>query len=102
MNLNNYDEPYNEQLEYVRHKLTDAAIYEQMAEECTELAQALLKKARKLRNENYTPLDMTTIEDSVQEEFNDVLLCAEVLLYNPDGLRKITKLERWVKRLSEH
>ena len=53
--------------EHVKECIGEAALYEQMAEECTELAQALLKKARKLRGDNPTPRTMKEINDSIEE-----------------------------------
>ncbi len=82
----------------IRMFITHPAILEQMAEECAELSKALLKKARKIRNENYTPLDMETIDNNITEEFTDVAICAEVLnlKINMDMFNK--KLNRWVDR----
>ena len=48
----------SEDIQIIKSKIPEAARCEQMAEECAELAQALLKKARKLRNENFTPKTM--------------------------------------------
>ena len=47
-------------IKQIRELVPEAVLYEQLAEECNELAQACLKKARKLRGENYTP---KTIEE---------------------------------------
>ena len=85
----------------IRCKLSQAALLEQMAEECAELTQALLKKARKLRNENYTPKSIKEIDYAIDEEFTDVMICARILsiVENPYLIKK--KLERWTKRLIE-
>lgn len=82
----------------IRHLIPETASYEQAAEECCELAQALLKKARKYRAENYTPKTIEEINKDIQEEFTDVMLCMAVLgiKESPDILNE--KLERWVKR----
>ncbi len=90
---------YRSDILKVRERLSEAAILEQMAEECTELAQALLKKARKLRNENYTPKTLDEITASINEEMADVSLCATVLEMHPDYFIKTEKLQRWVSRL---
>ena len=85
----------------IRSTLSESAILEQMAEECSELTQALLKKARKLRKENYTPRTMSEIDDSITEEFTDVILCAKILsIYENPYIFK-EKLNRWIKRLTE-
>ena len=49
----------------VRRLVPEPALYEQMAEECSELSKALLKKARKLRAENQTPLGYSEINDNL-------------------------------------
>jgi tryptophan 2,3-dioxygenase len=78
--------------------ISEPALYEQLAEECSELAQAALKKARKLRNENYTPKTMDEIDADILEEYNDVRLCAMVLNLS-ENLQAITnKLNRWIRR----
>ncbi len=78
--------------------IPEPALYEQLAEECSELAQAALKKARKLRNENYTPKSMDEIDADILEEYNDVRLCAMVLNLGENPLVVTNKLNRWIKR----
>ena len=82
------------------------ALLEQTAEECCELAQACLKMARKLRDENPTPKSIEDIRDCVIEESADVQLCLElletetrVLDFLKVGKAKQEKAERWCKRL---
>ena len=88
----------SEGIQFIKNTIPEPARYEQMAEECVELAQALLKKARKLRNENFTPKTMSEIDDSIDEEFNDVMLCAKVLDLNQSNSMFLEKLKRWVER----
>lgn len=57
----------------------EAAMLEQTAEECSELAQACLKLARKIRNENPTPKSVDEIKENLAEEAADVLICLEEL-----------------------
>ena len=52
-----------------------AALLEQLAEEWAELAQAALKMARKIRNENPTPKSRADCVANLQEEIADVELC---------------------------
>lgn len=75
-----------------------AAAYEQLAEECTELAKASLKMARKLRDENPTPLTMKQIDDEVDEEVSDVMLCLMTLDRYAYEHRVAAKLDRWEAR----
>lgn len=85
-------------LQKVRETIPKAALYEQLAEECSELAQASLKMARKLRNENYTPVPMNEISENLIEEFSDVVLCAATLQIHPsDDIIKF-KMDRWSSR----
>jgi NTP pyrophosphatase (non-canonical NTP hydrolase) len=88
----------SEDVRIIKSKIPEPAKYEQMAEECVELAQALLKKARKLRGENFTPKSMNEIDDDINEEFNDVMLCAIVLDLSPSNDILTRKLSRWVER----
>lgn len=82
----------------IRELVPEAALYEQLAEECTELAQACLKKARKIRNENYTPKTMNEIDKNIEEEYTDVRLSASTcgLVINLDVEQE--KTVRWIKR----
>ena len=81
------------------------ALLEQTAEECCELAQACLKMARKLRDENPTPKSIEDIRDNLVEEMADVQLCrillaeAGVVGYREPLSICHDKEERWEKRL---
>lgn len=84
------------------------AALEQCAEECTELAQACLKIARKLRNENPTPAPMDILMRGFNEEVADVLVCIEALVEGGlisneaiDSVR-MQKEKRWQERLAKH
>lgn len=81
------------------------ALLEQMAEECCELAQACLKMARKLRDENLTPKSIEDIRDNLVEEIADVELCRVYLdesdvvkIHEPHPIM-YDKEKRWEKRL---
>lgn len=82
----------------IRELIPEAALYEQLAEECNELAQACMKKARKLRDENYTPKTMEEINENLEEEYTDVQLsanaCGLVINWNIEH----EKAARWVER----
>lgn len=83
----------------IRAGISEAALYEQLAEECVELAQAALKKARKIRDENYTPKNIAEIDFSLEEEYTDVVLVSDALeLYSNERIRE-TKAKRWISRL---
>lgn len=84
----------------IRRLIPEPALYEQMAEECAELGQALLKKARKIRDENYTPKNFSEIDNNLIEEFTDVFLCSLVLSLYFDDHILTEKLDRWIFRNS--
>jgi len=84
----------------INQKVSEAGLYEQLAEEAAELAHAALKKARILRGENPTPMLSATADKHVIEELSDVVLCARILNVAPDEDVMTTKQERWIKRLN--
>ena len=84
--------------QYVKQVIGEAALYEQLAEECTELAHAALKKARKLRDENQTPLTDKEINDQLAEEFTDLILVSDILNMEPSQKILVYKLQRWAHR----
>lgn len=93
---------FDEQCELIKTQIFEAARYEQLAEECTELAKAALKKARKIRRQNYTPLTMAEIDDNLIEEFNDVVLAAKTCDLEIDKDIISAKLQRWIDRVTEY
>ena len=74
------------------------AAYEQLAEEATELAQAALKYARILRNENPTPMTEKEAYGNIVEEYADVFLCAASLRLPIDMKIVNNKFDRFCKR----
>lgn len=85
----------------IRELVPEAALYEQLAEEAAELAQAALKCARSLRGDNPTPITDKQAQARVVEEFSDVLNVASVLELEPNMALQAYKLQRWVDRLEE-
>ena len=84
------------------------ALLEQLAEECCELAQASLKMARKLRDENPTPKSIEDIRDNLIEEIADVDVCLDRLEDETDIVDRlelatieIDKKKRWQERLEQ-
>lgn len=97
-----------EQPKTIVERIGEPAFLEQLAEECSELAQAALKTARKYRGENPTPKTIDECYDALQEEIADVMLCVSEYLdcKGPDYLdrvmlMKFKKHERWKRRLEE-
>lgn len=86
-------------IEYIKLNLDDRTLWEQLAEEGSELTQAALKFIRASGySNNPTPINDTVAYYNVIEELRDVLCVCELL-----GLKNIEpnneKLERWVKRI---
>jgi hypothetical protein len=78
-----------------------AAMLEQLAEECTELAKAALKMARIIRNENSTPVTEEEAIANIREEYTDVVQCAGELSLTVDDEQMMRKHERWEKRVRD-
>lgn len=85
----------------------EPALLEQLAEECSELAQAALKLARLERCENPTPKTEEECVSALNEEMADVCLCMDVIkcvreydLSNV-GNKACVKMERWAQRIRE-
>ena len=106
--------------EYISRKLSEASLYEQLAEECSELCHASLKVARFLRKEN--PIGMEKISDDanplvdlyleVAKEFADVMNAIDLIneksvfvRLDPeeDVVKRCMemKIDRWFSRLYE-
>lgn len=83
----------------------EAAMFEQLAEEASELAQAASKMARKMRGENPTPLSYTELLHNFREEVTDVTDCLDDISHHYDmslydeEIHK-QKMERFKKRIN--
>lgn len=86
---------------FVKEHLSEAALYEQLAEECCELAHACQKKARLLRGENPTPLSSIDIDDMVEEEYTDVELVSQMIGLTVNRNSYYEKIARWHGRISK-
>ena len=83
---------------------SEPALLEGLAEECTELAQAALKLARKYRGENPTPKPLGECVHTLIEEVADVLAYVDkidVIDMRKVELIKAAKNKRWKLRLTE-
>lgn len=83
------------------NRLSTECLLEQLAEECCELAQAALKKARIIRAENPTPKTMIEVEAAIKEELTDVALVCDILDIKPDNYMYNYKSRRWKGRLDD-
>ena len=92
------DLSYTDRINKIRTLIPNPALYEQLAEECTELSQVCLKKARKIRGENYTPKTEREIDRELIEEISDVILCIETIPLYGDNEIINKKLNRWIER----
>ena len=91
-------------IDYIREinkRVPTAAMYEQLAEECVELAHAALKMARHLRSENPTPMTEDHIKSNLTEEASDIYTVSKILGIKPDMQVVAAKLMRWYDRLMD-
>ena len=85
----------------MKDNIGPAAMLEQMAEEAAELAQASLKLARIIRDENPTPVTYHEAASHLVEEYTDVIQCAEELDLEPDRKQIAQKKDRFFERYSK-
>lgn len=83
----------------ILEEIGQAAVLEQLAEECCELGQAALKSARFVRGENPTPVSEEDLSRQMVEEFSDVMLVWAVLTGDQDQWANAPKLKRWIERI---
>lgn len=91
-----------DELDYIKDKLSMATRLECLAEEASELAQAALKTARILRNENPTPVTLGEAKKSLTEEFTDVCLSADMAEVGYKDVMYDMKLHRWYNKIKYH
>lgn len=91
----------DDELNFIEEHMTRASLYEMLAEEATELAQASLKMARIIREENPTPVDPLDAWKSIEEEWNDLYLVNRVLSLTTDYVSMKHKADRWIERLKK-
>lgn len=91
----------DDEMEFIEEHMTRASLYEMLAEEAAELAQASLKMARILRGENPTPIGAQDAYKSIEEEWNDLYLVNRVLSLTTDYVSMKHKAERWIERLKK-
>ena len=83
------------------------ALLEQLAEECSELAQASLKLARYIRGENMPAKTLMELTGNLLEEIADVdnilVLMAGTELYDGPRIARIreNKMARWAQRIEK-
>ena len=97
----NEQNPMGEKIDAIRKTVPLPSLFECLAEECSELAQASLKRARILRQENPTPIDEIEAVTNFKEEVNDVILLLNVLGAGNDDEMIYLKLCRWVQRIED-
>jgi len=90
---------------YVKEKLSEREILEQLAEEASELSQAALKCIRACGlSDNPTPVGQAEAMAKLDEEFTDVLMNMWLLLpldYKVaiNAMPECEKWQRWAERL---
>ena len=94
-------------LEKVRMHLGTPELLTQLAEECSELAQAALKLRRSITGINPTPMVEEVARSALIEEIADLFVCLDALGIQTDEYEDLViriwdeKMARWAKRLEE-
>ena len=90
-----------EDLTFIRDNMSEADLYELVAEEAVELAKECLKYARIKRATNPTPAKAEETMQNILEEFSDVMLCTQVAdIFEVSSIIEYKK-NRWISRLKE-
>lgn len=82
--------------------LSRPCLYDQLAEEATELAQAAIKMARILRGENPSPVTPEYAKLMVNEEYSDLMTVIKLLEITEDMELQREKMRRWIERLNQN
>lgn len=88
-------------LDAIREKVAEPALYENLAEEASEVAHAALKVARIMRGENPTPLKIPQAMSRLKQEVCDLFVVCDVLGISGDYDYMFSKIQRWLSRLEE-
>lgn len=92
----------NSDIMKIRSYLTSRDILIQLAEECTELSQVILKLVRKVDGRNPTPRSIDEIMENIKEELTDVKICLDTIGDKYiDEFTYRSKLDRWVTRIED-
>ena len=95
-------EAFYAKVEYIKRHVPIQSQFEQLAEECCELAQAALKYNRAFGNGNPTPVKTTDALYDLLSEARDVYACMLVCYVLPECDKGIQVcIERWYDRLKE-
>lgn len=97
---------HRETINEIRKTVSKDDLLCQLAEECSELAQAALKLRRAITKTNPTPVTYNQALEDLMEEAADVLLCLRVLPEVEENgyiidIGIAEKAERWLSRLQE-
>ena len=98
----NNNDQITESINLIRQTMSPSALFEQLAEECVELAHCALKQARIMRGENPSDADMVDLVKDTDEEVADVLLCLDVLGLSANSSLMQVKLMRWTSRVEQY
>lgn len=92
-------------VEFIKKKLTEREILEQIAEEAAELAQAALKKIRTMKNTNNpTTITADEADGQLMAEAMDVLMAINIWTPVADLAKEVEthwKYDRWAKRIRQ-
>lgn len=91
-------------IEDIKEYLNVPELLAQLAEECTELAQAALKYRRVIEGKNPTPTNKENAIAAIEEETADVFLLINMLGVSDRTVAETiyAKTARWQERLHHH
>lgn len=91
-----------ESIRFIRNTALEKDIYNQLAEEASELAQAALKMVRVDNPTNPTDKTLEQAKANLIEEYTDLVGIAELILgLKPHSILIGYKMMRWANRLKE-
>lgn len=94
---------YHDIFETIVNNVSARSLFEMLAEEATELAQAALKVIRTLEgSDNPTPVHFYEAMNNLEEELTDVKLSADLLGIDIQNDVYLKKVYRWKERIEEY
>ena len=105
--IESIEEYHNEKYDFIIKNVSFEDRLLQLAEECNELSQTILKWHRLIKGTN-PPSNTEDVVENLNEEIVDVSLCLKTILKNIDtekradlDARELSKLNRWVERIND-
>lgn len=88
-------DPMAEAMDSIRRNIPSPAIFEQLAENCSALADCALRQARIMRGDNPSKEDLVDVVKVTEEKVGDVLVTLDVIGSRPSPQLMQAKLGQW-------